>query len=63
MKTRRNGRVRCGVAAALLIGLLMAAVSDVHAGPPVDLETLRSSNFFNVTFNWAGFALREVPGN
>ena len=42
MDIRRNGRVRCG-AAMLLIGFLIAAVSDVRAGPPVDLETLRSS--------------------
>ena len=43
MKARRHDRLRCGVAATLSIGLLMAAVSELHAGPPVDLETLRSS--------------------
>ena len=43
MKARRHDRLRCGVAAPLSIGLLMAAVSELHAGPPVDLETLRSS--------------------
>jgi hypothetical protein len=32
------------VAAILLIDLLMVAVSDVRAGPPVDPETLRSSD-------------------
>ena len=43
MTTRRRDLLPCGVAVALLIGFLMAAVSDVRAGPPVDLETLRSS--------------------